>query len=257
MRILLSNDDGYQAPGLQALYQALAPQAEVSVVAPTENRSGASHCLTLETPLRASLQPNGFIAVNGTPTDAVHLALTCLLEQQPDMVISGINAGPNLGDDVLYSGTVAAAMEGRFLARSAIAVSLASHRGEHYATAAQVVLQLLHRLKSEPLPPDMVLNVNVPDLPLDELKGFKVTRLGRRHRPDNVQSTQDPRGRPIYWLGPPGEVRDGSEGTDFDAVAQGFVSLTPLSLDRTAFGLLSPLQSWVERRGDAYIPSGN
>lgn len=247
MKILLSNDDGVHADGLLALHHALLPVAlELHVVAPADNRSGASHCLTLEQPLRAHRFDNGFIAVNGTPADSVHLALTRLLEHQPDMVISGINAGANMGDDVLYSGTVAAAMEGRFLGRSAIAISLASRQPQNYAAAAQIAVQLLARIRRQPLPVDMVLNVNVPDLPLEQIQGFKVTRLGKRHRPDQVQLTQDPRGRPIYWLGPPGEVADDSADTDFAAVAAGWVSLTPISIDRTAWSLLAPLAEWVQ-----------
>lgn len=251
MKILLSNDDGVHAEGLKALQQALSTQADVWVVAPAENRSGASHCLTLEYPLRAFRHDNGFISVNGTPADSVHLALTRLLDQQPDLVISGINAGPNLGDDVLYSGTVAAAMEGRFLGQSPIAVSLASRTPTHYQAAAQIVLRLLGWIRQQPLPESMVLNVNVPDLPLDQIRGFKITRLGKRHRPDGVQLTEDPRGKPIYWLGPPGHVKDGSDGTDFDAIEQGWVSLTPLSIDRTATELLAPLTHWVAQRNES------
>jgi 5'-nucleotidase len=246
MRILLSNDDGYQAPGLVCLAEALAPLAEISVVAPDRNRSGASNSLTLENPIRARTANNGFVFVDGTPTDCVHLAITGLLAQEPDMVIAGINAGSNMGDDVLYSGTVAAAMEGRFLGLPAIAVSLAGVEFRHFATAAQVVVRLMERLKNDPLPADTILNVNVPDIPWEQLEGFEATRLGRRHKSEPVVRMQDPRGNDIYWVGPVGAEQDAGPGTDFHAVRNLRVSLTPLHVDLTRYSALDQVAGWLE-----------
>ena len=246
MRILISNDDGYQAPGIIALAQALAQIAEVTIVAPERDRSGASNSLTLENPIRATRMDNGFIRVDGTPTDCVHLAITGLLEQEPDMVVSGINSGANLGDDVLYSGTVAAAMEGRFLGLPAIAVSLvAQHTAQHYATAARVACALVQRLSAEPLPADTILNVNVPDLPWEDLRGFVATRLGHRHKAEPVIKGNDPRGRPIYWVGPPGGEQDAGPGTDFHAVRSGQVSVTPIQVDLTRYSALDTVAGWL------------
>lgn len=246
MRILISNDDGYQAPGIIALAQALAQIAEVTVVAPERDRSGASNSLTLDNPIRATRMDNGFIRVDGTPTDCVHLAITGLLEQEPDMVVSGINSGANLGDDVLYSGTVAAAMEGRFLGLPAIAVSLvAQHTALHYVTAARVACALVERLSAEPLPADTILNVNVPDLPWEELQGFVATRLGHRHKAEPVIKANDPRGRPIYWVGPPGGEQDAGPGTDFHAVRSGQVSVTPIQVDLTRYSALDTVAGWL------------
>lgn len=246
MRILLSNDDGYFAPGLAALEQALAALGTVTVVAPERDRSGASNSLTLENPIRATRMDNGFIRVDGTPTDCVHLAITGLLEQEPDMVVSGINSGANLGDDVLYSGTVAAAMEGRFLGLPAIAVSLVTqHAARHYVTAARVVSALVQRLNAEPLPADTILNVNVPDLPWDELQGFVATRLGHRHKAEPAIKATDPRGRSIYWVGPPGGEQDAGPGTDFHAVRSGQVSVTPIQVDLTRYTALDTVAGWL------------
>ncbi|MHB8253321.1 MAG: 5'/3'-nucleotidase SurE [Acidiferrobacter sp.] len=245
-RILLSNDDGYMAEGLACLAAALAHGADVSVVAPDRDRSGASNSLTLLRPLRAHRAPNGFIYVDGTPTDCVHLAITGLLEQEPDIVIAGINHGGNLGDDVLYSGTVAAAMEGRFLGLPAIAVSLASSNPVHFATAAQVTLRLLAALTAETLPADTVLNVNVPDVPYEALQGFEATRLGHRHKAEPVVCSTDPRGRPIYWVGPPGDAEDAGPGTDFYAVSAGRVSVTPIHADLTRHNALAALNAWCQ-----------
>jgi 5'-nucleotidase len=249
MKILLSNDDGYQAPGLVCLAKALKMVAEIDVVAPDRNRSGASNSLTLESPIRAHSADNGFVFVDGTPTDCVHLAITGLLEQEPDMVIAGINAGANMGDDVLYSGTVAAAMEGRFLGLPAIAVSLANGgAGEpfvHFETAARVVVSLLERLQSDPLPADSILNVNVPDIPWEALEGFEVTRLGRRHKSEPVVKMQDPRGKEIYWVGPVGAEQDAGVGTDFHAVRHNRVSLTPLHVDLTRYDAMDQIAGWV------------
>lgn len=247
MRILLSNDDGYQAPGLVCLAEALAGLATVTVVAPERDRSGASNSLTLEDPLRVQQAPNGFTYVDGTPTDCVHLAITGLLDEEPDMVIAGINSGPNLGDDVLYSGTVAAAMEGRFLGLPAMAVSLALGEGGHYGTAARVVEALLETMSRNPIPADTILNVNVPDVPLGALQGFEVTRLGNRHRAERVVRATDPRGRPIYWIGPPGAEQDAGPGTDFFAVRAGRISVTPMQVDLTRHASLADMADWITR----------
>ena len=245
MRILLSNDDGYLAEGLCALAAALRDYAELFVVAPDRNRSAASNSLTLEIPLRAHTMDNGFIKVDGTPTDCVHLAITGLLEQEPDMVIAGINHGANLGDDVLYSGTVAAATEGRFLGLPAIAISLASPNPRHFDTAGAVALTLLKQMLKQPLPRDTILNVNVPDLPIEQLKGYQATRLGSRHKAEPVLKSFDPRGRSIYWVGPPGAEQDAGQGTDFYAISQGFVSVTPLQIDLTGYDRINALQAWL------------
>ncbi|MFT5392697.1 MAG: 5'-nucleotidase [Gammaproteobacteria bacterium] len=244
-RILLSNDDGYSAPGLASLFNVLSQFAEVVVVAPDRDRSGASNSLTLSYPVRASRRANGFIAVEGTPTDCVHLALTGLIDHEPDVVVSGINAGPNLGDDVVYSGTVAAAMEGRHLGIPAIAVSLGSHQPTHYDTAAWSVKTLLSRGELRSLAPQTILNVNVPDVPLEALAGFQATRLGNRHLAEGMVRDTDPRGREIYWIGPPGPEQDAGEGTDFHAVRHGFVSITPLHIDLTRHEALGDMSSWV------------
>lgn len=248
-RILLSNDDGYLAPGLAILARAAAEIATIKVVAPDRDRSGASNSLTLSRPLRVRQAENGFFLVDGTPTDCVHLALTGLMDEEPDMVISGINHGGNLGDDVLYSGTVAAAMEGRFLGRPAIAVSLVRGDGPHFDTAARVVLQLIRLLVEEPLPADTILNVNVPDLPYAALAGFEVTRLGRRHRSEPAVLDADPQGNPIYWVGSSGAEADAGPGTDFFAVRQGKVSVTPLHTDLTRYRALEQVGNWLQRRG--------
>ena len=246
MRILVSNDDGFHAPGLQCLVRYLREVAEVRVVAPDRNRSGASNSLTLVHPLRAQRMADGDYSVDGTPTDCVHLALTGLLDTEPDLVISGINAGANLGDDVLYSGTVAAAMEGRFLGLPAIAVSLAGSRLEYYDAAARIVLDLLDRLHRVPLPAATILNVNVPELPASEIRGLQSTRLGHRHKSEPVVRTEDPRGRPIYWVGPAGPEQDAGPGTDFCAIREGFVSVTPIQVDLTRFDAIDTVGRWLE-----------
>ena len=249
MYILLSNDDGYLAEGLSTLAKALSQHAEITVVAPDKNRSAASNSLTLEMPLRASLGENGFTKVDGTPTDCVHLAITGLLEKEPDMVFAGINHGGNLGDDVLYSGTVAAATEGRYLGLPAVAISLAGSGEEltHFETAAQVAVTLLKQLIANPLPKDSILNVNVPDIPLKDLKGYKATRLGQRHKSEPVIKGTDPRGRLLYWVGPPGAEQDAGPGTDFHAVSTGYVSVTPLQLDLTWYDRIEALNTWLPK----------
>jgi 5'-nucleotidase len=245
MRILLSNDDGCMAPGLRCLADHLRAEHQLDVVAPDRNRSGASNSLTILHPLRIQRHEDGTLCVDGTPTDCVHLALTGLLKHTPDMVVSGINAGANLGDDTLYSGTVAAAMEGRHLGYSAIAVSCVSPNPQHYATAARVTLRLVERLRNEPLPGDTILNVNVPDIPYEQLQGFEVTRLGNRHRAESAQEARDPRGRPIWWIGAAGEEQDTGPGTDFRAVQNGRVSITPLLVDLTRYSALERLSAWA------------
>ena len=238
MHFLLSNDDGYQAHGLETLAEALGGEGKVTVVAPDRDRSGASNSLTLDAPLYPQTADNGFIFVNGTPTDCVHLAITGLLEEDPDMVISGINSGANLGDDVLYSGTVAAAMEGRFLGCPAIAISLASKNPNHYETAVQIVLKLVKSLPELSKTRDILLNVNVPDLPYDQIRRFEITRLGQRHKSEPAMPSLDPHGRPVYWVGPVGPEQDAGPGTDFYAIRNNNVSITPLHVDLTRYSVL-------------------
>ncbi|RME35093.1 MAG: 5'/3'-nucleotidase SurE [Gammaproteobacteria bacterium] len=249
MFFLLSNDDGYRAPGLGCLAAALAQVGEVAVVVPDRDRSGASNSLTLDLPLRVSEMADGVLAVNGTPTDCVHLAITGLLDREPDMVVSGINAGANLGDDVLYSGTVAAAMEGRFLGYPALAVSLVGEEPGHFDTAVAVTMALIRQLRRHPLPSDTILNINVPDLPMEEISGWEATRLGYRHKAEPVIQDRDPRGRKLYWVGPPGPEQDAGPGTDFHTIRQGRVSITPLQLDLTRHDSLSTLSGWLEGIG--------
>lgn len=246
MRILLSNDDGYHAEGLAALNRAVSKLAETVIVAPDRNQSGASHSLTLDAPLRVAQTEDGIFFVNGTPTDCVHLAITGLLHADPDMVIAGINHGSNLGDDVLYSGTVAAAIEGRFLGLPAIAVSLAGDSSQNFETAAKAVCGLLQRLQKKALPPDIILNVNVPDMPWDEIQGYQSTRLGFRHRSEEMVRMEDPKGRPVYWVGAAGAGQDAGKGTDFYAVEHGYVSVTPLQVDLTRHESVASLQHWLE-----------
>ncbi|HVY08396.1 MAG TPA: 5'/3'-nucleotidase SurE [Burkholderiales bacterium] len=246
MRILLSNDDGYFAPGLAALAEALAKLAEVVVVAPERDRSGASNSLTLDRPLIVRRSHNGFQYVNGTPTDCVHLAVTGLIETMPDMVISGINHGANMGDDTIYSGTVAAATEGFLLGIPSMAVSLASKSAGNYATAARVACELFAHLRDRPVPAPMLLNVNVPDVPYSHLAGMEVTRLGRRHKAEGVVKSTNPRGETVYWVGAAGDAQDAGVGTDFHAVAQGRVSITPLQIDLTQYANLDAVRSWLK-----------
>lgn len=246
MKILLSNDDGVNAKGIEALYLALSQIAEVTVVAPDRNCSGASNSLTLLNPLRTHTHENGFISVNGTPSDCVQLAINKLVNFTPDIVVAGINNGANLGDDTLYSGTVAAASEGRFLGLPAIAVSLCSKKEENYDTAAAVAVSIINEIKAHPLESDQIINLNVPDIPLSELKGIKVTRLGSRHKAETMQEQSDPWGRKIYWYGHLGEAQDAGEGTDFHAVANGFASVTPLTVDMTAKSSLKKMENWIE-----------
>ena len=246
MKILVSNDDGYMARGIIALADALSEISEVIVMAPDRNHSGASNSLTLHSPIRVRRVAEDRYFVNGTPSDCVHLALSGYLQDDPDLVVSGVNHGANLGDDVIYSGTVAAAMEGRFLGLPAIAVSLVGQNGTYFDTAARVACDLVKRLQDNPLPGDIILNVNVPDLPFDELSGVEVTRLGFRHRSEPLVKEEDPRGRTIYWIGPAGPGQDAGPGTDFDALERGAVAVTPLKVDLTRHESLLQLKEWIE-----------
>ncbi len=245
MRILVSNDDGYFAPGLLALAEELKNVAEVVVVAPERERSGASNSLTLDRPLVVKRADSGFLNVNGTPTDCVHLAVTGLLDYKPDLVVSGINYGTNMGDDTIYSGTVAAAMEGFQLGISSIAVSLASKQGGHFPDAARVARELVEKLRDRPFENAVLLNMNIPDVPYDELEGIEVTRLGRRHKAEGVVKTTNPRGQTVYWIGPAGDAQDAGEGTDFYAVAHNRVSVTPLQIDLTHYGDVEKVRQWL------------
>ncbi|HNX70466.1 5'/3'-nucleotidase SurE [Rivihabitans pingtungensis] len=246
MNFLISNDDGYFAPGLAALAQTLSRLGNVTVVAPERDRSGASNSLTLDRPLTARRAANGFFSVNGTPTDCVHLAITGLMDSPPDMVFSGINHGPNMGDDTLYSGTVAAATEGYLLGIPSVAMSLAGKPGEHFASACLVAEQLVRRWQEAPWAQGAVLlNVNVPDVPPEQLGPWQVTRLGRRHHAEPVVQSRNPRGETIYWVGAVGRAQDAGPGTDFHTVAAKGVSVTPLQLDLTAHHTLDPLSAWL------------
>lgn len=246
LHILISNDDGIDARGINVLAEAIEKLAKITVVAPARDHSGASNSLTLERPIRFSQRSENRIAVHGTPTDSVHIAITGLLDEEPDMVISGINAEANLGDDVLYSGTVAAAMEGRFLGLPAMAVSLARRgRRGHYETAARAASVLMEKLRAQPLPADTILNVNVPDIAWDDIKGFEVTRLGHRHRAEAVIPIEDPRGRPLFWIGPPGAEQDAGPGTDFHAVNADKISVTPIHVDLTRYQALQQVSEWI------------
>lgn len=245
MHILLSNDDGYLAPGLTILAESLKKHGQVTVAAPDRNRSAASNSLTLQRPIRARIAENGFYKIDGTPTDCVHIAITGLLDDEPDMVISGPNDGPNMGDDVLYSGTVAAATEGRFLGYPAIAVSMCSFDPQHFESASKAIDVLLYQLSRSALPQNTILNVNVPDLPWHEIKGFQATRLGARHKSEGVVEQKDPRGESIYWVGPAGDEQDAGEGTDFYATRNGYISVTPLQIDLTRYDSLPKLNQWL------------
>jgi 5'-nucleotidase len=247
MRILVSNDDGYFSPGIVLLAERLAALGEVTVVAPERDRSGASNSLTLDRPLTARRAANGFRYVNGTPTDCVHLALTGLVEPLPDLVVSGINLGANMGDDTIYSGTVAAATEGYLFGIPSIAVSLASKAGRHLETAAAVAVELVKRAMRLPLAPPVLLNVNVPDLALAELGGIEATRLGRRHKAEPVVQMRTPRGETAYWIGAAGDAQDAGPGTDFHAVAAGRVSVTPLQVDLTQHPQLQAVRAWLSQ----------
>ena len=249
MKILLSNDDGVYAPGLRILYQTLLDIADVTVVAPDRDRSAASKSLTLVKPIRPIILDKNFVSVDGTPTDCVYFALTSYMEEQPDMVVAGINAGGNLGDDVMYSGTVAAATEGRYLGLPSLAASLVGCHGEsldNYKSAAKVIKRIIQRIFVAQLPSDTILNINIPDLPYEKLKSLQVTRLGQRYRSEPMMKSKDPRGHTVYWVGAVGKEQDAGPGTDFFAVQNGYVSLTPLEVDLTRYQALNGLRGWVE-----------
>lgn len=246
MRILLSNDDGYFAPGLAALAEALAGLGEIVVVAPEQNRSGASNSLTLDRPLFLKQAANGFHFVNGTPTDCVHLAVTGMLDKLPDIIVSGINLGANMGDDTIYSGTVAAATEGFLLGIPSIAISLTSFEGNNFDSAGLVARELVERFIRNPINEPVLLNVNVPDRPHAELRGMEVTRLGRRHKAEPVVKMISPRNETVYWVGAAGAAADSGAGTDFNAVDRGFVSITPLQIDLTHTAQLNAVRHWMK-----------
>jgi 5'-nucleotidase len=246
MRILLSNDDGYFAPGLAALAEAMAGLGEITVVAPEQNRSGASNSLTLDRPLFLKQAANGFYFVNGTPTDCVHLAVTGMLDNLPDIIVSGINLGANMGDDTIYSGTVAAATEGFLLGIPSIAMSLTSFEGCNFATAGRIARELVERFIRDPIRQPVLLNVNVPDIPYDDLKGMEVTRLGRRHKAEPVVRMTSPRNETVFWVGAAGAAADAGPGTDFNAVERGCVSITPLQIDLTHTAQLAAVRNWMK-----------
>ncbi len=246
MKILISNDDGVYAPGILTLASALAKIAEITVVAPDRNRSGASNSLTIQAPVRLQKLPNGYHSVTGTPTDCVHLAVTGLFETKFDMVLSGINAGANLGDDILYSGTVAAATEGGLLGIPSVAFSLAGKDPQkHYNTAAAIALQIIKKLQQEPLPEATILNVNIPDVEINEIAGFELTRLGKRHPAQAAVKSSDPRGYPIYWVGAAGQEADAGPGTDFHAIKSNKVSITPIKIDMTHYTAFDKVKPWI------------
>ena len=247
MRILLSNDDGYFAPGIEHLARVLSAVAEITVVAPERDRSGASNSLTLDRPLSLKRTANGFYHVNGTPTDCVHLAVSGMLDELPDMVVSGINLGANMGDDTIYSGTVAAATEGYLLGVPSIAVSLCSKAGAHFDTAARVALEVVQMVRQQAVREPLLLNVNVPDIPYERVRGRLVTRLGKRHKAESVVKAITPRNETVYWVGAAGEAQDAGEGTDFHAVANDYVSITPLQIDLTHNAQLTTVRSWLEK----------
>ncbi|MGE8547893.1 5'/3'-nucleotidase SurE [Alcaligenes sp. Marseille-Q7550] len=246
MRILVSNDDGYNAAGIEALHQALQGLGELTVIAPETNCSGASNSLTLNRPLSVRQAANGFYYVNGTPSDCVHVALTGLLDFRPDLVVSGINNGANMGDDTLYSGTVAAAMEGHLFGIPAIAFSLIERGWPHLDSAARIAREVVERCRRQPLAPNTLLNVNIPAVPYDALKGLRVTRLGKRHPSEPVIQSRTPYGDPVYWIGPVGRVSDSADDTDFGAVEQLAVSVTPLRVDLTNYEQLAGIRAWAE-----------
>lgn len=247
MRILVSNDDGYFSPGIEALAGALADLADLTVIAPERDRSGASNSLTLDRPLSVRRAASGFNYVDGTPTDCVHIAITGFLEQRPDLVVSGINDGANMGDDTIYSGTVAAAMEGFLLGVPAIAFSLVDKGHAYLETAARVARELVERFKRDPWPQPVLLNVNISNRAYGDLGPTQVTRLGKRHEAAPVIPAKNPRGQTVYWIGPAGTVRDAGPGTDFHATTHGCVSISPLHIDLTAVDELDPVRRWSER----------
>lgn len=248
MHFLISNDDGVFATGIKRLSETLNDMGQVTVFAPNRDRSGASNSLTLDRPIRIHKVSDGWYSVNGTPTDCVHMALTGVMSEEPDMVISGINNAANLGDDVLYSGTVAAAIEGRYLGLPALALSLATKHGQprYFDTAQHYIKKIIKQIKTKALPDDSILNINFPNLPIDQVKGVKITRLGNRHKAESAIKDTDPRGRKIYWIGAAGAEADAGEGTDFHAVKNGYVSITPMKVDMTKHSALEALRQWSD-----------
>lgn len=247
MRILISNDDGYFAPGLNILATHLANIADITVVAPERNRSGASNSLTLDRPLSVRKASNGYFYVNGTPTDCVHIALTGLMDEMPDMVISGINDGANMGDDTIYSGTVAAAMEGYLLDIPSFAVSMSQHNPTHFETAARITVELVEQYAQNKIKSPVLLNINVPDVPYEAIQGRSITRLGKRHKAEPVIQLKTPRGETVYWVGAAGQPNDGGEGTDFYAIAHNHVSISPIQVDLTKHSQLAELKDWMSK----------
>ncbi|MDO8960827.1 MAG: 5'/3'-nucleotidase SurE [Methylophilus sp.] len=247
MRILISNDDGYFAPGLNILATHLAKIADITVVAPERNRSGASNSLTLDRPLSVRKASNGYFYVNGTPTDCVHIALTGLMDEMPDMVISGINDGANMGDDTIYSGTVAAAMEGYLLDIPSFAVSMSQHNPTHFETAARITVELVEQYAQNKIKSPVLLNINVPDVPYEAIQGRSITRLGKRHKAEPVIQLKTPRGETVYWVGAAGQPNDGGEGTDFYAIAHNHVSISPIQVDLTKHSQLAELKDWMSK----------
>ena len=245
MNILLSNDDGYAAPGIKMLASYLKKIANVTIVAPDQNRSGASNSLSLDRPLTVTQVEKNYYHVNGTPTDCVHLALTGLLDTMPDMVISGINNGANMGDDTIYSGTVAAAMEGYLLDIPSFAISMSQHEAKHFETAASITIDLISHYQKNKPKDAMLLNINVPDVPLERIQGIHITRLGKRHKAESVNKTQDVDGNTSYWVGAAGLPNDGGEGTDFYSVGRGFVSVSPIHADLTRHNQINDLKTWM------------
>jgi 5'-nucleotidase len=246
VKILVSNDDGYFAPGITLLAEALGRLGDVTVVAPERDRSGASNSLTLDRPLVVRRAPNGYFSVNGTPTDCVHIAVTGLLDFTPDVIVSGVNLGANMGDDTIYSGTVAAAVEGYLLGIPSLAVSLTSKEGEHFESAIGVALEMVERLARAPFGEAVLFNVNVPDVAPERLRGMEVTRLGKRHKAEPVIRLTTPRGDSAYWIGPAGAAADAGPGTDFHAVENRRVSVTPLRMDLTHSSQLPRARAWLE-----------
>ena len=251
MHFLVSNDDGINATGIKFLQKALNGLGKVTVFAPSADRSGASNSLTLDRPVRIHKVAENRFSVTGTPTDCVHMALTGLMQEEPDMVVSGINNAPNLGDDVLYSGTVAAAIEGRYLGLPAIAFSLATKKSgqseRHFATASHFIKKIIQNVQNNPLPEDTILNINFPNLPIDAIKGIKITRFGHRHKAENTVKAFDPRGHKIYWIGPAGSEADAGVGTDFHAIKHGYISITPMQVDMTKHKDLAAIKTWSEK----------
>jgi 5'-nucleotidase len=248
MNILLSNDDGVNAKGIAVLYEHLSKEHEVTVIAPDRNCSGMSNALSLRTPLRLEELPKGFYALNGTPSDCVQLGINKFMKNEPDLVVSGINHGPNLGDDTIYSGTVAAALEGRHVGLPAIAVSLCSKTEDHFASAAKITCDIIRRLATHPLEQNEILNINVPAIPYADIKGIIATRLGKRHRAETMVESEDPFGNTIYWYGKLGSGQDAGEGTDFDAVNKGYCSVTPMSVDMTVHQKVSKMNTWLNTK---------